>query len=497
MQLLRGEPGTIVGLEVLSEPANESRILEIQRDPTAAWLWSVIQAADHDPWRRKVRDACDLEDVTLRVAELEKLVEEVDRLDQPVRFLNQLAAELARANAIDRATTLLEQVWQEHPGDVSTNLSLAICLRRKKPAQIEEGLRYYTAVIAIRHESALLRNMRGVVFWSLGKTDEAFADYCEAVRLDPNFAAAHTNLGTALAHQGKVEEALAEHREAIRLKPDDAIAHLGLGTALAQQGKLDDGINEYREAIRLNPSNADTHYNLGNALTSQRKFDESIAEYREAIRLKPKFPGALTNLGQILAKQGNLEEAIVLYREALRITPFGEAYNAHNSLGNALRMQGKLDEAINEYREAIRLTTNDAGAINDLAWLLAASPDPKKREPAQAVELAMKAVQLAPANGGYLNTLGVAQYRSGRWKAAIEVLEKANKLSDNLFSDNGFFLAMSNWQLDEKSEARTWYDQSVDWMDKNKPNDQELLHFRVEAAELLGVKDELKSKRID
>ena len=78
MQLLRGEPGTIVRLEVLPAAAKESRTLEIQRDTTAAWLWAVIQAADPDPWRRRVRDACELEDDTLRRAELEKLADAAD-----------------------------------------------------------------------------------------------------------------------------------------------------------------------------------------------------------------------------------------------------------------------------------------------------------------------------------------------------------------------------------------------------------------------------------
>ena len=52
-----------------------------------------------------------------------------------------------------------------------------------------------------------------------------------------------------------------------------------------------------------------------------------------------------------------------------------------------------------------------------------------------------------------------------------------------------FFLAMAHWQLDEKDEARKWYDQGVQWMEKNKPEDEELRRFREEAA-----KDVLKVK---
>ena len=34
-----------------------------------------------------------------------------------------------------------------------------------------------------------------------------------------------------------------------------------------------------------------------------------------------------------------------------------------------------------------------------------------------------------------------------------------------------------------------WYEKAVQWMDKNKPDDEELKQFRAEAAELLGMKE--------
>lgn len=47
---------------------------------------------------------------------------------------------------------------------------------------------------------------------------------------------------------------------------------------------------------------------------------------------------------------------------------------------------------------------------------------------------------------------------------------------------------MAHWQLGEKDKAREWYDKAVQWMDKNKPQDEELKRFRSEAEELLGIK---------
>jgi hypothetical protein len=46
---------------------------------------------------------------------------------------------------------------------------------------------------------------------------------------------------------------------------------------------------------------------------------------------------------------------------------------------------------------------------------------------------------------------------------------------------------MTYWQLGAKDKARTWFDKSVQWMDKGLPENAELKRFRAEAAELLGV----------
>ena len=55
-------------------------------------------------------------------------------------------------------------------------------------------------------------------------------------------------------------------------------------------------------------------------------------------------------------------------------------------------------------------------------------------------------------------------------------------------SHDWFFLAMSHWQLGDKKQARQWYDQAVAWMDKHMPQNEELIRFHAEAAEVLGEK---------
>src|SRR5262249_17801277 len=136
--------------------------------------------------------------------------------------------------------------------------------------------------------------------------------------------------------------------------------------------------------------------------------------------------------------------------------------------GAALQGKGKVDEAIACYKKAIELDPKYANAHNSLAWLLATCQDLKFRDPKRAVALARKAVEGAPKEGGYWNTLGVAHYRAGDWMAATAALERSMQLRDGGDAFDRFFLAMARWRLGKKEEARTWYDRAVAWTEKNK-----------------------------
>jgi WD40 repeat protein len=133
--------------------------------------------------------------------------------------------------------------------------------------------------------------------------------------------------------------------------------------------------------------------------------------------------------------------------------------------------------------------------LNNQAWPLATNSEAQLRDPARAVELAQKAVELCPTQAMCWNTLGVAHYRAGHWKNAIEALTKSMELQKGkLESFDTLFLAMAHWQLDEREKARQWYDRAVLWMEKNKHQlegnkqwPEELRRFRGEAAALLGI----------
>jgi uncharacterized protein HemY len=141
-------------------------------------------------------------------------------------------------------------------------------------------------------------------------------------------------------------------------------------------------------------------------------------------------------------------------------------------------------------RKAIETKPNDPWAYDQLGWLLATCPEPSLRDPVQSVTSAKKATDLAPREADYWSTLGVAHYRAGDWKAALEALQKSIDLSKGGVVE-WLVLAMCHWKMGKQADARLWYLKAVLWMDTHKGNviwGHTL--FRAEAAELLGMSKE-------
>jgi tetratricopeptide (TPR) repeat protein len=93
--------------------------------------------------------------------------------------------------------------------------------------------------------------------------------------------------------------------------------------------------------------------------------------------------------------------------------------------------------------------------------------------------------------------LGWAHYRTGAWQAAVEDLDESIRLQkDGGDSYQWFFLAMAHWQLSNRDEAQQWYDKAVEWMEKRQPDSEDLVRFRAEAAELLGLTEPTDGKEV-
>lgn len=89
-------------------------------------------------------------------------------------------------------------------------------------------------------------------------------------------------------------------RSALRLRPDMAEVHGDLGVALCGQGETSECIEQYREALRLKPGLSVVQNNLGIALASEGRFDEAVPHFEEALRIVPYYVKARSNLDAVL-----------------------------------------------------------------------------------------------------------------------------------------------------------------------------------------------------
>ncbi len=138
---------------------------------------------------------------------------------------------------------------------------------------------------------------------------EAVLAFMEAVRLDPDLAEAHFRLGLGYESLGKREEAEAEYKKAVETykkyfedHEDDAEAHYALGQTYANLGQYSEAIREYRVATKLKEDDPDIFYDLGVAYTKLAQYDAAAAAFSKSLEIDPDYYRAQDGLDE--AKEG-------------------------------------------------------------------------------------------------------------------------------------------------------------------------------------------------
>jgi tetratricopeptide (TPR) repeat protein len=440
------------------------------------------------------------------------------------------AIELGPNNAHARTVRGLAYLTLGQWDKAIADCSEAIRLDRKSAAawggrgKVYSGLRQWgqaladlTTALELDPKIAQHWNLRGWVYANIGRPEKAIADYSEAIRLEPTMADAWARRGDAYLRLSRLQEARVDSSKAIKLDPTNVFAWANRGVAYQALGRSDEALADYSKAIELNPKylpawcNRDTLHpprpdkvlaraiasdptlapalarcwlGAGDKYFESAKWDKALASYTRAVELDPKNGWAWHKRGAAYGMLGRWDRALADNSKALELLPRSTLTLLNR--GGAYDQLGLWAEALADWSRAAELDPRSAPACNDCAWLLATCPDLKFRDPARAVELAEKAVGLAPKEGSYWNTLGVALYRAHDWRAAVAALEKSMELGKGGNGSDWFLLAMACWQLGEREKARAWYDKAVQWIERNKPKDEELRRLHTEAADLLG-----------
>jgi protein O-mannosyl-transferase len=214
------------------------------------------------------------------------------------------------------------------------------------------------------------------------------------------------------------------------LDPRNDIATYNLAIALADAGREQDAVSRYEETLRLVPDHALARQNLrlinaaraereGDRLAAAGRLDEASAQYGDALALDSKRLHARAARGIILMRRGRLAAAA----DDLRVAFDAGVTDTEvpNALAFALMQTGHSAEAVPVLKTAVARHPDDLNLAHNLARLLATAPDPRARDGALALRMAL---DIRDRTGGrdprVLDTLAAAYAATGRFDLARE-----------------------------------------------------------------------------
>jgi WD40 repeat protein/tetratricopeptide (TPR) repeat protein len=259
-------------------------------------------------------------------------------------------------------------------------------------------------------------------------------------------------------------------------------------------GAPDTGAEELLDPILFGPDpTARARYFVG-----RNQWDAAGAAFREAIRARPNNERVLheraafhIERAAFHIEQGNPANAPAQFIEALRLQPHDLLLR--RGLALSLLSTGDQDGMRELCADLLRQfgTTTDPAVANSVAWTCALGVD-AEADLAALVRLAELAVNGASEENKhrYLNSLGAAFYRAGRFEDALRRLEEGIRKGGggSVFQDWAF-LALAHHRLGHRIEARHWLDRLRSYRPDTKPNtfwhDLELRLLRREAEAVI------------
>jgi tetratricopeptide (TPR) repeat protein len=311
--------------------------------------------------------------------------------------------------------------------------------------------KHYDRAVELAPRDREVRRSRGLFHLLSDEHAKARVDLEAAIEAAPDDSALHEALGLALMMDEKLEEAQAALDRAIKLDPDSAGALLQRARLRAIRGDRPDAIDDLDKAIRIAPDaatplllRARIHQQAGDAA-------KAAADVARVLEKQPDHPGALELRGLIAAQRSDYPAAIRDFRrlvaqrgeEPAVVAQLAMLYLAAKQPREAIRRfsraleldadhfpsrRGRSDAAISigdhkaalaDLERAHQLEPEESGVLNNLAWLLATSPDDGIRDGKRAVELAKQACELTKWEAPHIvSTLAAAYAETGDFESA-------------------------------------------------------------------------------
>jgi adenylate cyclase len=250
---------------------------------------------------------------------------------------------------------------------------------------------------------------------------KAISQFEDAVRLDPNFAAAYSGLSDAYLW---------------------AAFNEGIITAAAGKPKVR---SSAEKSLQLNEASAEPHTSLANYLSwYEHDWAASEREFRRAIALDPNYAFAHDQFALTLTCQGRLAESETEGRRAAQLDPLNPAIAIDNTLW--LTAQGEFQQAKEEAKRGAKLDPEFFFPQLQFGWIDIQAGNAKAAIPALQKAVAMESPPFVIA------WLGYAYGAAGDRNAALATIEQLKKKSVNGYVPQ-FNLAMIHLGLGDRDRA--------------------------------------------
>ncbi|MEO8025397.1 MAG: tetratricopeptide repeat protein [Bryobacteraceae bacterium] len=270
-----------------------------------------------------------------------------------------------------------------------------------------------------RGNRVLLLERLGQLYRSIEQTENAADTFKQIGEVDPDYAARAATQVADTYRQGKeYAKALQTSEAGLKKFPTDRTLRLVHANILADTGKIDQAAGEIRKLLD-GKSDRDVYINLAQIYEKAKRFDEMAKSLDEADKLGT----------------GKEDKETILFMR-----------------GAMYERQKKFDMAEAEFRKLLESNPDNAGALNYLGYMLA----DRNVRLQEAVDMIQKAVDKEPGNSAYLDSLGWAFFRLGRYAEAEDSLrrslEKSSKdptihdhLGDVYFKQGKLKEAINQW----------------------------------------------------
>lgn len=209
-------------------------------------------------------------------------------------------------------------------------------------------------------------------------------------------------------------------KRAYEKNPNDIKTINSIASVYIQAGKTPEAISFLETVVKANPVNVNTKLVLGQLYGNSGAFEKAIKSFNDVIRLNPKIIESYQRLALVQLNTKFKVEAEKTIEQGLKIAP--NDFGLNITQASVFEATGKFDNAIKVYEKLIIDRPDSDIVANNLASLLLDSrTDKASYERAYQLISKAKTSQIPQ----FLDTLGWANYKVGKYDEAENVLAKA------------------------------------------------------------------------